>query len=121
MMEYLNGRWTLLLFDRPPLYNRFMGPVAKPEWTHLALTFKNSFCRFFVNGKEVKNPDGPLKTMQTIGKSTFYNQASLCIGALSSRWPEPFSFHGQIRECTFFGRVFSPDELAKRAESVAGK
>jgi len=121
MMEYLNGRWTLLLFDRPPMYNRFMGPTATPEWTHLALTFKDSFCRFFVNGKEVRNPDGPLKTMHTIGKSTFYNRISLCIGALSSRWPEPFSFHGQIKEFTFHGRALATEELAKRAESVSKK
>ena len=121
MVEYLNGRWTLLLFDRPPVYNRFPGPAAKPEWTHLALTFKNSCCRFFVNGREIKSPDGPLKTMKTIGKNTFYNRVNHCFGALSARWPEPFSFHGQIKECTFYGRALSPEELAKKADSVIRK
>ena len=121
MLDYLNGYWSVLLFS-PPENKRVTGPEAKPEWTHLAVTFKDSFCRFFVNGKEITTPDGPLKTRQTIGKDTFYNRVhDLCFGSLCSRWPDPFSFRGRIRDCTFFGRALPPEELARRAESAIRK
>lgn len=121
MLDYLDGCWTML-FISPPRYRRIQGPEGKPEWTHLAVTFKNSYCRFFVNGKEITTPDGPVKSMKTIGKDTFYNRVyDLCFGSLCSRWPNPFSFRGQIRECTFFGRALTPEELSKRAESAIQK
>ena len=121
MLDYFDGYWSMLFFT-PPRYRRIQGPEGKTEWTHLAVTFKNSYCRFFVNGKEITTPDGPVKSMQTIGKDTFYNRVNnLCFGSLSSQWPDTFSFRGQIKECTFYGRALTPEELAERAESAIRK
>ena len=121
MLEYLNGSWVLLLYDRPPQYIRMIGPKAKPEWTHLAITRRNSVYRFFVNGREVKSPDGPLKEMRNAprdGRTAFF---SLCLGSLDYTWPRPYSFQGEIREFTLFGRALSADEIAARAEAAAGR
>jgi len=121
MLDYFDGYWSML-FVSPPRYIRIQGPKGKAEWTHLAVTFKNSYCRFFVNGKEITTPDGPVKSMQTIGKDTFYNRVNnLCFGSLSSQWPDTFSFRGQIKECTFYGRSLTPEELVERAESAIWK
>lgn len=113
MIEYVDGYWVLVLFDRNV---RFLckGSRAVPEWTHLTLTFADGFCRFFINGKEVIPAEGPLKYTANPGKNTFYNNIKLSVGCLAPHVSEIYSFRGDIGDVTFHGRALTAGEILQR-------
>ena len=120
MLEYYHGRWTLLLFERI-IYDRIMGPKGAPEWTHVCVTTEKNIARLFVNGKEVKNGNGPLKSINDFGFTAPKGKISLNLGSLAHTWPNPYSFQGEIKEFTIHGKALSPEEIAKLAAAKVKK
>ena len=114
MIEYENGFWQLVLFDRN---TRFIckGSKAVPEWTHLAVTFADGFCRFFINGKEMAAAEGPLKYAANPGKNSFFNNIKLAVGSLAAHVSEIYSFRGEIGDVTYHGRALTAGEIKERS------
>ena len=109
-VEYYNGFWQFVLVDRN---TRFVckGTKASQEWTHLAVTFADGFCRFFINGKEITVPEGPLKYAANPGKNSFYNHIRLAVGSLAAHAAEIFSFRGEIGDISLHGRALNSKEI----------
>ena len=114
MLEYINGHWSILTVAGHEI-SRITGPRALPEWTHLAVTWKNGFVRFYVNGKEVRKNTGPLKLTQHIAVNAFRKTIPLTLGMLSPQWPVSYVFAGELGDFTFLGRALTQEELAENA------
>lgn len=113
ILEYVNGNWVVRTVEMPR-HTVFTGPEARPEWTHLAITWKNGFVRFYVNGKEVKKNTGPNKLINDIGINTFAGRISIVLGMLSPTWSTT-PFAGELGDFIFLSRALSPEEIAKRS------
>ena len=116
MVLYSDGRWQAshLVENRRA---DIVGPEAKPEWTHLALTFKDAVLRFYVNGEEVKGPDGPIRQTFPHGVNSFQNHLAVTVGSLAPQWG--YHFRGEIDAVRYFGRWMDDDGI--RARWKAGR
>ena len=104
-IEIRDGRWVAECFDESRRRNHVVGPVAEPRRTRLTLTFKDGFLRFYVDGREYKNPVmGPLKTnVSRQARDNFYSQVILQFGA-SHIHPGGF-FKGTCESLTFLSKA----------------
>lgn len=114
MLEYRSGNWAVLTVEGVCI-STIIGPKAPPEWTHLAITWKNGFIRFYVNGNEAGTPTGPLKLINSIGVDTFYRRISLILGMLNPEWPTYFAFAGELGDFTFLSKALSQKEISELA------
>lgn len=119
MLEYLNGAWALTGVNGPQIV-QYISSSAKPEWTHLAVTWKNGIARLFVNSHEMQKPLGPLKLQQEIGINSFYKQIDITLGSLNPAWQNPFPFAGELGDFTWYSRALTQKEISDLARSIPG-
>ena len=109
---WCNGRWACATLGGGRRLDIF-GPEAKPEWTHLAVTFDKELTRFYVNGKEVVSPDGPIRRLSEQGLGAFHNGLDFVYGSANPAWQ--FFFRGGLKGLKYYSRCFSPEEVREKA------
>lgn len=114
---YHNGYWQLVLLDRNRRQIR-QGSKALPGWTHLAVTYKDGFCRFYVGGREVISAEGPLKYAAVPGKNSFYNLLDLTVGAYAPHQARMSPFRGRIGDIRCYNKALSASEIRSKAAEV---
>ena len=119
MLEYCNGRWVITGINGPQIV-RQTGSVAKPNWTLLAVTWKNGIVRLFADGRESPNPLGPVKLQQEIGVNSFYKHIDFTLGSLDSSWARTFPFAGELGDFTWYSRALTEEEISVLARSAPG-
>jgi len=115
------GCWEAYMrSEMPRRRETVVGPEAKAERTHLALTFKHGFLRFYVNGAEAKGENGPMKmAMSEQGRDSFYREFTVLIRTINTA--PGFQFLGETEVFRHHGRAFSAAEIAARAAAQTGK
>ena len=119
MLEYCNGRWVITGINGPQIVRK-TGSVAKPNWTLLAVTWKNGIVRLFADGRESPNPLGPVKLQQEIGVNSFYKHIDFTLGSLDSSWASTFPFAGELGDFTWYSRALTEEEISVLARSAPG-
>lgn len=120
-IEYCNGNWQLILLD---LNKRQIckGPKVQSRWTHLTVTCQDGFCHFYIDGKEVFRPEGPLKYAAVPGKNSFYNKLFLTVGANAPHFANMYPFQGLIGDITLYNKALTPSQIrSKASERVSRK
>jgi len=99
-----NGRWGFVFGEER------RGPACiDGEWTHLAVTWGDFEARFYVNGKEVSSPAGPIK-FSTPAFPYSRNSPNFNIGAYG-RGQHRRQFKGLIGEVRLYNRQLTSEEI----------
>ena len=114
-LEYTDGHWVLGGQEKPQWFY-YQGPKASGKWDHLAIVWKNSIIRFFVNGKEIIKPTGPFKLLNEFGYDSYYKCFNFRIGLLVPAWKNPCPFAGELGDFTCYGRALSEKEIQALAK-----
>lgn len=111
---YCEGKWACTTMGGRRL--DITGPEAKPEWTHLAITFDHELIRFYVNGKEAVSPEGPLRSLSGQGINGFFSRMSFIYGSADPGWNN--YFRGGMKGLRCYSRCFTPEEIAAKAKET---
>ena len=112
MLYVSDGRWALGTKGGGRRLDIF-GPEVKSEWTHLAVVFDHELVRFYVNGQEVKSPEGPIRRYYDQGIDAFYNKLDVVYGSLNPGWG--FHFRGGLKGVRYHSHCFSPEESLEKS------
>jgi len=107
-----NGRWACATIGGLRRLDIF-GPEVKDEWTHLAVTLDHDLLRFYVNGKEVVSPDGPIRRLSDQGRGAFQGKMDFLYGTANPGWQ--FFFRGGLKGLKYYSRCFTPEEVAAKS------
>ena len=99
------GRWGFIYGE-----DRKGPACVNGRWTHLAVTWSGFEARFYVDGKEVTAPAGPMKFAEPGFPYSRYSP-SFNIGAYG-RGQYRRQFHGLIGGVKLYNRPLSPEEIA---------
>ena len=109
-----NGRWYAFAYDGSRQHH-ILGPKAEAgKWTHLAVTWKDRMLHFYVNGKEIIPPDGPVMLNGSVS-GVDGGRAGIYLG--SHYYRRQNLFRGLIRAARFFG--VAPDGAQFEREASA--
>ena len=111
-VEIKGGRWTLWAYDKSNFYDIY-GPKAEAgKWTHLAVFWKNSTLYFYVDGKEVESPTGPVILSGSISNAG----KTLLLYLGSHYYARQTLFKGLIRDVNVFGLKVDDNKIKTEAE-----
>ena len=115
MVYVCDGRWACASLGQGRRLD-ISGPEVKDDWTHLAVTFDRELLRFYVNGREVVSPEGPIRRLSDQGIDAFYGKFDIVYGSAAPGWQQ--YFRGGMKGVRCHSRCFSPEEIAERACTV---
>ena len=103
-VHFFRKQWGFTIHDAISLFGP---PAENGRFDHIAFTWDESECRFFVNGKEYTNNGVPLKTYLNIWNGMFD------IGTLGRGRR---TFGGKISDVKLFSKPLSPAEIKELYE-----
>ena len=109
---YTGGRWFCTTMGGLRRLD-MIGPEARPEWTHLAVTFDRELVRLYVNGREAVGENGPIRRQSEEGRDGFSDKIELIYGAANPAWG--LFFRGGMKGVKYYSRCFSPEEVREKA------
>ena len=106
-IDIVDGCWELLWLTERWGRETRRGPKLEPRRTRLTVTIKDGFVRFYVDGKEVSSPRGPVKLADSPeARDDFYRSVNVLFGAST---PHPgYNFPGTCESLRFTSKAIVP-------------
>lgn len=106
-IDIVDGCWELLWLTERWGRETRRGPKLEPRRTRLTVTIKDGFVRFYVDGKEVTGPRGPVKLADSPeARDDFYKSVNVLFGAST---PHPgYNFPGTCESLRFTSKAIVP-------------
>ena len=93
------------------------GPKAvKNKWTQLVLTWKDFTAKFYVDGREIKRPEGPLAYQFPSLGNNIWGNTDAYIGTYGHNSGSALNFNGLIDEIRLYGNSFTDGMVAEAYE-----
>lgn len=106
-LDVVDGCWELRWNTEAWGRETRRGPRLEPRRTRLTVTIKNGFVRFYVDGREVTSPRGPMKlVLSPEARDDFYKNVNILFGAST---PHPgCNFPGTCESLRFTSKAIVP-------------
>jgi len=118
IMNVFDGHWLAMLYDGINVV-KLSGPeVVDRKWTHLAFTWAEFTSHFYVDGREVVGPFGPMKYAGPIGNALHSKgKVSFYVGSQNPRHKNLLPFNGSIDDVRLYNRQLTATEIKQHCRS----